>query len=158
MYSELGKGTTFKIYLPVSAEKHSEKPENASASITGGNETILVVDDDSSIRRLIQDILKPLGYRILLASDGDEALDMIKKNGSVDVLLTDVIMPNMNGRQLADIFFRDYPGVKVIFMSGHTDETITQQGVLSEGDVLIEKPLSPSKLTSRLREILDRKQ
>ncbi|MDP2157395.1 MAG: PAS domain S-box protein [Nitrospirota bacterium] len=158
VYSELGKGTTFKIYLPVSEEKHVEQPERASVSMTRSNETILVVDDDSSIRRLIQDILQPLGYRILTACDGDEALETIKKNSSVDVLLTDVIMPNMNGRQLADIFLMNYPDVKVIFMSGYTDETIAQQGVLSEGDVLIEKPLSPSKLTSRLREILDRKQ
>ena len=157
VYSEVGKGTTFKIYLPVSADKNAEEPGNTYACMTGGTETILVVDDDSSIRKLIKDILQPLGYRIFLAYDGDEALKIARTEGPVDVLLTDIIMPNMNGRQLADIFLRDYPGVRIIFMSGYTDETIIRQGVLNEGDILIQKPLSPVTLTCRLREILGQK-
>ncbi|MBI5073715.1 MAG: PAS domain S-box protein [Nitrospirae bacterium] len=155
VYSEAGKGTTFKIYLPASGEKKAEQPENEKQGLAGGSETIIVVDDDPSIRRLIGDILKPLGYRLFIADDGEEALNIAGREGSVDVLLTDVIMPNMNGKQLADIFRRDYPGVKIVFMSGYTDETISRQGVLHEGDILIQKPLSPAKLTGRLREILD---
>ena len=158
VYSEVGKGTTFKIYLPVSGEKKAEQQDSEQEAMIGGKETIIVVDDDPSIRKLIKDILDPLGYRLLIAEDGDEALNMARTEGPVDALLTDVIMPNMNGRQLADIFLRDYPDVKVVFMSGYTDETITQQGVLNAGDRLIQKPLSPAKLTGRLREILDQAQ
>jgi len=157
VYSEVGKGTIFKIYLPIAAGENAEEPEDAHRCIVGGVETIIVVDDDMSIRKLIRDVLQPLGYRILLAGDGDEALNMARQKGPVDLLLTDVIMPKMNGRQLADIFKRDYPGVKIVFMSGYTDETITRQGVLTAGDILIEKPLSPAQLTCRLREILDQK-
>ncbi|MBI5634515.1 MAG: PAS domain S-box protein [Nitrospirae bacterium] len=158
VYSEVGKGTTFKIYLPVSRDKKAEQPEMEQEVMIGGKETIIVVDDDPSIRKLIRDILQPLGYRLLIAENGDEALKIAGTEGPVDVLLTDVIMPNMNGRELADIFLRDYPEVKIVFMSGYTDETITQQGVLKKGDILIQKPLSPAKLTNRLREILDGKQ
>jgi len=158
VYSEVGKGTTFKIYLPVSGEKKTQQPEKEQEVMIGGNETIIVVDDDPSIRRLIKDILQPLGYCLFIAEDGDEALKIALREGTVDALLTDVIMPNMNGRQLADIFLRDFPNVKIIFMSGYTDETIAQQGVLKAGDILIQKPLSPAKLVSRLRTILDGKE
>ncbi|MBI5849386.1 MAG: PAS domain S-box protein [Nitrospirae bacterium] len=158
VYSEIGKGTTFKIYLPVSGEERAALPEKAYEVLAGGSEVVLVVDDDPSIRKLIKDVLEPLGYRLLFANDGDEALHTAQQaTEPIEVLLTDVIMPNMNGSQLADIFRRDYPGVKVIFMSGYTDETITRQGVLTEGDILIQKPLSPTKLTNRLREILDKR-
>jgi len=158
LYSEVGKGTTFKIYLPVSGENTAVQQEKEQGCMTGGKETIIVVDDDPSIRKLIKDILQPMGYRLFIAENGDEALKIVRREGPVDVLLTDIIMPNMNGRQLADIFLRDYPDVKIIFMSGYTDETITRQGVLTAGDILIEKPLSPAKLTSRLRAILDREE
>ncbi len=158
VYSEVGKGTTFKIYLPVSGEKKDEQLEKEQEVMIGGSETIIVVDDDPSIRRLIKDILQPLGYCLFIAEDGDEALNIARREGTVDALLTDVIMPNMNGRQLADIFLRDFPSVRIIFMSGYTDETITQQGVLKSGDILIQKPLSPAKLASRLRTILDGKE
>lgn len=158
VYSEVGKGTTFKIFLPVSDEMNVEQTKMKQENMSGGKETILVVDDDASIRRLIEDILQPLGYLLLFASDGNEALKIMQKNGPVDMLLTDVIMPNMNGRQLADIVSRDYPGVKIIFMSGYTDETVTQHGVLTADDIFIQKPISPVTLTGRLREILDRKE
>ncbi len=159
VYSEIGKGTTFKIYLPVSGEEKAEPDKKEHEVLAGGNEFVLVVDDDPSIRKLIKDVLLPLGYRLLFANDGDEALHIARQTtGPIEVLLTDVIMPNMNGRQLADIFRREYPGVKIIFMSGYTDETITQQGVLTADDILIQKPLSPAKLTNRLREILDGKE
>ncbi len=158
VYSELGRGTTFKIYLPVSQEAADEKPDSGRGGMTGGRETIIVVDDDPSIRKLIKDILLPMGYRLFIAKSGEEALEIVRREETVDVLLTDVIMPDMNGRQLADIFARDYPAVKIIFMSGYSDETIARHGVLNAGDILIEKPLSPSKLTGRLRRILDRQE
>jgi two-component system, cell cycle sensor histidine kinase and response regulator CckA len=158
VYSEVGNGTTFKIYLPVSGEDNCEQSDKEPECLTGGKETILVVDDDPSIRKLIKDILQPLGYRLFFANDGDDALNIARREGPVDVLLTDVIMPNMNGRQLADIFRSDYPGVKTIFISGYTDETVSQQGVLTGDDILIQKPLSPAKLTGRLRQILDKKE
>ena len=113
------------VDVPVLGENNCEQSEKESECLTGGKETILIVDDDPSIRKLIKDILQPVEYRLLFANDGDDALNIVRKDGPVDVLLTDVIMPNMNGRQLAGIFLRDYPGVKTRFISGYADETIS---------------------------------
>jgi len=156
VYSEVDKGTTVKIYLPVSSEQSTGAVSSNPLPLAHGRETVLVVDDDPSIRRLVKDMLLPLGYSLLVAHDGEEALKIAEKSETpVDVLLTDVIMPNMNGRQLAGLFHSRYPGSKIIFMSGYTYETIAQQGVVDSSDILIQKPLSPSLLASVLRTTLD---
>jgi CheY-like chemotaxis protein len=156
IYSEPGKGTTIKIYLPVSSGQSSGEGLSSPQLPAHGKETILVVDDDPSIRRLLKDILLPLGYRLIVAHDGEEALKLAEQaDPPVDLLLTDVIMPNMNGRQLAGIFHSQHPGVKVIFMSGYTYETIAQQGVVESADVLIQKPISSHILAKVIRTALD---
>lgn len=156
LYSEPGKGTTVKIYLPVSNGQGSGAGQEALSPLAHGKETVLVVDDDPSIRRLIKDMLLPLGYRLLIAHDGEEALRLAERaDPPVDLLLADVIMPNMNGRQLAGLFRSLYPGVKIIFMSGYTYETIAQQGVVESSDILIQKPLSSNVLAGILRTTLD---
>jgi PAS domain S-box-containing protein len=158
VYSEEGKGTTFKIYLPVSEKGAEETLEQEQPQMTGGTETILVVDDDNFIRSLIKDIFSTLGYNLLFACDGEDALRVAEKTeGTIDLLLTDIIMPNMNGRLLAEHFRREYPGTKIIFMSGYTEETLSRQADLELGDLLIQKPISPSLLASSIREVLDRK-
>jgi len=155
-YSEVGRGTTFKVYLPVADEQAEGPAPKEVMTMPRGTETVLVVDDDPSIRRLIRDILEPLGYRLIFASDGEEALRLAQEaGGPVDLLLTDVVMPNMNGKQLADAFHQSYPRAKVIFMTGYTDEAVYQQGDLRPQDVLIQKPLSPAKLAGILRKVLD---
>ena len=156
VYSEVGKGTTFKIYLPACNAEQKETSEKKHTVLPGGNETVLVVDDDPLIRKLITDILLPLGYRLLFASDGSEAITVASKSKEpIEALITDVIMPNMSGREFADIFHKNYPDAKVMFISGYTDETIGKQGIMDSHNILIQKPFSPSILANKLRAILD---
>jgi PAS domain S-box-containing protein len=159
VYSEIGKGTTFRIYLPISDAEQEQIVQREQVYLEGGNETVLVVDDDQSLRKLVKDILFPLGYRLLFAEDGKEALQVAKQaKEHIDVLLTDVIMPNMNGKELAALFHMEYPETKIIFISGYTDETIMSQGILDPQDIFMQKPLSPSTLTSTLRSVLEDQQ
>ncbi|MBA3015502.1 MAG: response regulator [Desulfobulbaceae bacterium] len=152
VYSELGRGTTLKIFLPV-VDRSVEKTIEPSPTITlpHGHETILVVDDESSIRTLVTDILRPLGYTILEAGNGAEALELSDSfDGQIDILLTDVIMPGLNGRELAEAITTKRPETKILYMSGYTDNAIAHHGVLDQGIILIEKPITANKLTSVL--------
>ncbi len=159
VYSEEGKGTTFKVYLPVDREMPQISLVADEEKMLRGTETILVVDDDNLVRRLIVDTLQPLGYTVIEASSGQEAVLQIDHfQGSINLLLTDVIMPEMNGRQVAEVFAAKRPNTPVVYMSGYTDDAISHHGVLDKGVVLIEKPLTPSKLASMLRSVLDGRQ
>ncbi len=155
-YSEKDKGTTFKIYFPAS-NKTTEETENKStaAALLQGNETILIVDDSPSIRQLIVDILKPLGYKCLQAGSGKDAIDAVREySGEVHLLLTDVVMPGMSGRDLSTIIVKERPEMKVIFMSGYTENIIVHHGVLEQGITYIAKPITPSALTQKIRSVL----
>ncbi|MCF6237986.1 MAG: ATP-binding protein, partial [Candidatus Marinimicrobia bacterium] len=159
VYSEPDHGTCFKIYLPrVSGEIESLDVKEVF-HMRGGSETILVVDDDDSIRSLIIDTLQPLGYNIIPASTGAEALELSRMiEQDIDLLLSDVIMPGINGKQLADIIVQEQPQIRVILMSGYTDNVIAHHGVLQSDYILINKPLLPLALTSKIREVLDHTQ
>jgi signal transduction histidine kinase/DNA-binding response OmpR family regulator len=158
VHSKLGKGTEFEIYLPENEGEVEEVETTVSEKIAIGNETILVVDDEPHLTELIKKILEPLGYYVLEASSGEEALQVSENyNGTIDLLLTDVIMLGMNGRELAEMLLGERPETKVIFMSGYTDESIDHHGVLVKGVVLLRKPLSEKKLTNKIREVLDSK-
>jgi len=155
-YSEKDKGTTFKIYFPAS-NKTTEETENKStvAAVLQGNETILIVDDSPSIRQLIVAILKPLGYKCLQAGSGDDAIDVLREySGEVHLLLTDVVMPGMSGRDLSTIIGKERPEMKVIFMSGYTENIIAHHGVLEQGITYIAKPITPVALTQKIRSVL----
>jgi CheY-like chemotaxis protein len=157
VYSEEKIGTTIKVYLPATAEEveASHEKERETLDIRG-TETILVVDDEPSIRRLIFDTLEPLGYHVMEASCGKEALQRIDTiKGGVDLLLTDVVMPDINGRELADIIKAKSPAVKVLFMSGYTGETVEQHGLTDMKNRFLQKPLTPKKLLMKIREILE---
>ena len=156
-YSEKGKGTTFKIYLPASKKAEEGVEDKASSkALFGGNETILIVDDNTSICQFIVETLKPLGYNCLEASSGQEALQLLHQyQGTIQLLLTDVVMPGMSGRQLAETIRKERPEVKVLFMSGYTENIITHHGVLEEGVNYISKPITPVALTQKIRVILD---
>ena len=156
-YSEENKGATFKIYFPVS-KKRAEAPvqKNRPDSMLEGNERILVVDDEPSIRELIVDTLEPLGYRCIAASDGNEALKSAHKhNYEIDLLITDVVMPSMNGRELSDQLLAEKPDMKVLFMSGYTENIITHNDVLDTAVNYISKPITPVTLTKKIRTVLD---
>lgn len=155
-YSEIGRGTTFKIYFPASSELVVESAADEGESLPVGTETILVVDDEPSIRRLIMDTLEPFGYRCLEASCGADALRLIQAaSEKIDLLLTDVIMPGMNGKELADKVSEINQAVKIIFISGYTENTIAHHGILDPEINYIQKPLTPTILIRKLRRVLD---
>ncbi|MEJ2041178.1 MAG: ATP-binding protein, partial [Desulfosarcinaceae bacterium] len=158
VYSEPEMGTTFRIYLPVSDEVFGqEEPSLPAVSDLSGSETIFLVEDNEQVRDLALAILQHAGYTVLSASGGKEALERLSHySGPLHLLLTDVIMPGINGRQLfsraADLF----PGLKVLYMSGYTAEVIAHHGIMDEGIDFIQKPFSVQALVAKVREVLDR--
>ena len=156
VYSEKDIGTTFKIYFPATEERPRKKQFISPGMAPQGDETLLVVDDDKSILNLIIDTLQPLGYNINEATSAEEVLEFVERSdGKFDLLLTDMVMPGMNGRELARSVKEKYPKTKVIFMSGYTSDMIVKQGGLQEGEIFIQKPLSPMNLAGRIRQLLD---
>jgi CheY-like chemotaxis protein len=157
VYSEPAKGTTFKIYLPVMLDGELAHGEIvADAEMPKGTETIMVVEDESSLRKYIIDVLRPLGYKVLGAADGNEALRISADYAEeIHLLLTDFIMPGLNGHEVANTMQKDRPDMKVIIMSGYTDDIIAQHGVLAEGINFIQKPVTVSKMASKIRTVLD---
>ncbi len=154
--SEPGGGTTFKIYLPVVHGEAIKAGEEEATGTKRGTETILVVDDNAGIRKLVTHMLEPLGYRILEASDGRSALQLSDSfTHPIQLLLTDVILEGMNGKELAEEFAVRRRETQVIFMSGYTDNVIASRGVLEGGVVFVEKPLTQDVLVNAIRKILD---
>ncbi len=157
VYSERGKGTTFKIYLPrVDAVPEAQAPGKTERKGSRGRETILVVEDDKMVRDLAADVLGTHGYKVICASSGEEALQMAARRKSViHLLLTDVIMPNMNGKQLYEKLSAARPGLKVLYMSGYTGNVIVHHGVLDSGVRFVQKPFAVHELTSKVRDALE---
>ncbi len=156
VYSEPDKGTTFKIYLPVKYGKDSTDKIEVNSYRPTGSETLLVVEDESSLRKYIVEVLQPLGYNLIRAANGSEALDLCENyEGEIDLLLTDVIMPGINGRQLADKLVHNRPEMKVIFMSGYTSDAIARHGVLEDGVNFMQKPVTSSMIANKIRNVLD---
>jgi PAS domain S-box-containing protein len=156
-YSEPGQGTTFKVYLPSVGENAvSVEEKKISTDKLTGSETVLIVEDHSSLRKLARKILQTNGYNVLDAEDGEQALRIIEEHeGPIHLLVTDVVMPKMNGRELAERLQSLRPEVKVIYMSGYTDNAIAHHGVLEQGVNFIEKPFTPKGLARKVREVLD---
>ncbi len=157
VYSEENVGTTFKVYLPATAEATETPGKKEEAFDARGAETVLVVDDEPSIRKIVIDTLEPLGYRVMEASCAAEALQRSSMaDDRIDLLLTDVIMPDINGPELADRIKEKRPAIKVLFMSGYTAETIEHHGVADMKKRFMQKPLTPKKLMEKIREVLDK--
>ena len=157
LYSEPGIGTTFRIYLPP-AEAAESLPDTLLETRqlqSKHHETILLVEDETSVRSLAHMILKSCGYQILEARNGDEALRLCEEHpGPIHLLVSDVIMPGMNGRKLASQLLPRYPGLQVLYISGYTDEVITRNGILTEGTVFLSKPFTSEMLASKVHEVL----
>ena len=157
VYSEPGTGTTFTLYLPCyEGDTTQVVKESAKESYPTGNETVLLVEDESSILNMVSLILTQQGYTVLAANTPDKALQLAREyNGEIHLLMTDVVMPEMNGSDLAKQILCFYPGIKNLYMSGYTADLIAHHGVLDEGVYFIQKPFSMNVLTSKLREALD---
>jgi two-component system cell cycle sensor histidine kinase/response regulator CckA len=153
-----GRGTTFRVFLPRAPE-----PARADAAPAGpppiprGSETVLVVEDDEDVRTLASRILEALGYDVVQAASGEDALAIAQaRRDPIDLLLTDVVMPGLNGRQVADLIAPIHPRCRVLYTSGYTDEAIVRHGVLDEGIAFVAKPYTPLDLGLKVREVLDR--
>ncbi len=158
VYSEVGIGTTLKIYLPrVEEEAVKRVKDDWSKDLPGGTETVLLVEDEDSVRDLCFQILERLGYKVLRGANGTEAIAVGQKYAEqIDLLLTDVVMPGMSGAELAKKLVLQDPKMKVLFTSGYTDEAITRHGILDEGVSFIGKPYTPLALARKVREVLDK--
>jgi len=159
VYSELGHGTVFKIYLPAVSENLTEKGHATAETGSGfGTETILVIEDEEGVRSLVRHALESRGYKVLETDDAEEAFALCASyEGTIHLLLTDVVMPKMSGPAVAENVTALRPGVKVLYMSGYTDDAIVHHGVLSEGMPFIQKPFSPVTLRKKIREVLGEK-
>jgi len=158
VYSEPGMGTTFRIYLPHHVGKTEQVScENTVDPVHGGTETILLVEDEATILEMTTSMLQRLGYKVLTAGTPREAIDMVGElTSEIHLLLTDVIMPEMNGRDLADNLLSNLPQLKCLFMSGYTSDIITKQGILADGVHFIQKPFSKKDLASKIRIVLEK--
>jgi len=151
-----GAGTTFRIYLPRQPEAQPEVRPAPAAARTGGAETVLVVEDDPVVLAVARRILESGGYRVLTAAGGAAGLELCERHpGEIQLVLTDVVMPQMGGRAFAETLRKARPGIKVVFMSGYTDEALVNQGVTGEGLAFIVKPFTQALLLRRVRQVLD---
>jgi CheY-like chemotaxis protein len=159
VYSEVGVGTTFKIYLPHRQDEPVEKapPPEPPPVPRNGSETVLLVEDDEDVRELVRTLLMRQGYQVLDARTGEEAIAVLERHpGAVHLMLTDVVMPKMSGREVADRVKALRPSVRVLYMSGYTDHSVIHHGVLEAGVAFLQKPITPSNLMQKVREVLDR--
>jgi two-component system cell cycle sensor histidine kinase/response regulator CckA len=156
VYSEPGRGTTFKVYLPrVDAEVDVLQAQVAPATLRG-TETILLVEDQDQVRAIVLSILRRQGYRVVAAQHAGEALLLSEKHSEpIDLLLTDVVMPQMSGPELAKRLAATRPEMRVLCMSGYTDDSIVRYGVLETGVAFLQKPITPAALARKVREVLD---
>ncbi|HEX2201676.1 MAG TPA: PAS domain S-box protein [Longimicrobium sp.] len=157
VYSEPGRGTTVRIYLPsVAGGARPAGPAAAAAPARGGVETILLAEDEEPVRRLAREVLTRNGYTVLEAGDGEQALRVSERHpGRIDLLVTDVVMPAMSGRDLSALLAAARPALRVLYMSGYTEEAVARHGVLDPGTGFIEKPFTADALASAVRRVLD---
>jgi CheY-like chemotaxis protein len=159
VYSEPGHGATFKIYLPriedEAEESVAREPSGTQALPRGSSEMVLLVEDEKGVRELAREYLETSGYRVLEAENGHVALELAAKHaGTIDVLVTDVVMPGIGGRELAERVAQIRPGIKILYMTGYTDRAIVHHGILETDAVLLQKPFTLGTLAAKLREIM----
>jgi len=158
VHSEKGRGTTFRIYMPCAeaVAEQREQIETGTTAVVQGNETVLLVEDELVVRDLAADALRRRGYQVVTAASGPEALDLVQQAvRPFDVLVTDIVMPQMNGQQLADLLLLRHPMLKVLFISGYSDLPRKHDGMLRPGMALLTKPFTPGQLVQRVRALLD---
>jgi CheY-like chemotaxis protein len=155
--SEIDRGTTFGIYLPrIDEPAPTEMPDQGPADDPRGTETLLLVEDEENVRKLSRETLESYGYNVVEAQNGLEALYVCEKlDGKIDLLLTDVVMPQMGGRELAEKLTNKYPQMHVLFASGYTDDSVVRHGIIDESTNFIQKPFTLEALAQKVRKTLD---
>ena len=158
VYSEAGRGTTFKIYLPRIEEESMPATRDrlpSEKAAPRGSEVILLAEDEKGVRELAREYLETSGYTVLVAEDGRAAIELARMHsGQIHLLMTDVVMPGIGGPETAERIRALRPEIKILYMSGYTDQAIMHQGVLQEGAILLQKPFTLAALASKLREML----
>lgn len=155
VYSEEGKGTSFKVYLPQVEDGTKTPAISVVEPVMRGSEIVLLVEDEDMVRNLASELLQESGYQVLTANGGEEAVKLFNEHKQIDLLITDVIMPKMSGKEVADRLRKLHPGTKVLFMSGYTDEAIVHHGIVDSHIAFIQKPFSENALAKKVREVLD---
>jgi len=156
VYSEPGRGSTFKVYLPRSSGDGVAAKAAGPAPVDRGSETILLVEDEEQVRAITRSILARNGYQVLEAKGPVDAVTLCERfAGTIHLLLTDLVMPKMSGRELAEKLSPQRRGMRVLFMSGYTHDTVVHHGVLEASIAFLQKPLTPESLTRKVREVLD---
>lgn len=156
VYSEPGVGTTFKVYLPETTTERVRVVANTDPSTLRGTETVLLTEDQAEVRGITRSILERYGYRVIVATSGEDAIEVAARfPENIDLLLTDIVMPRMNGREVARKLTAARPLMKVLYMSGYTDVAVIQQALLDAGTAYIQKPLSHEGLARRVRQVLE---
>lgn len=158
MYSEPGHGTTFKLYIPKHEACQTEDAVIVNEKSLKGSETILLVEDEEPILKMTTTMIERLGYTVLPANTAKDAIRLCNDHiGKIDLLITDVVMPAMNGRELAQRILKVVPNIRILYMSGYTSNVIAHRGILDDGLNFISKPFSKQALSVKLRDILDGK-
>jgi len=157
VYSEIGKGTCFKIYLPLITAKAEELKRKLDHTLEGGTETLLLAEDDKEVRSFAKTLLERFGYTVIEAVDGDDAIVKFRENKDrIQLLLLDVIMPKKNGKEVYETIRQIQTNAKALFLSGYTADIIHRKGIIEEGLDFILKPISPNDFLRKVREILSR--
>ena len=154
--SELGKGTTFNIYLPLIEGQAVTEKSKMAAPLAGGIETLLVAEDEEIVRDLMKKILEKAGYKVIIADNGEDAVARFKEHDDISLVLSDVVMPRKNGKEMLDEIRKIKPGIKAVFISGYSADIFTQKGALEEGTEFITKPFKKDELLQKIREVLDK--
>ena len=156
VYSEPGKGSTFKVYLPVVQENVESEQKQSSSDSFHGRETVLLVEDEEMVRNLTREILEMNGYQVLTAGDGEEACKVCESyTDEIHLMITDVVMPQMSGRELCERVSKQRPEMAILYMSGYTDDAIVRHGVLDDGMPFLQKPFTPDSIARKVRELLE---
>ncbi len=154
--SEPGKGTTFDIYLPLAIVHAVKEESHPLAPHAGGTETLLVAEDDENVRMFMKKILERAGYKVISAHDGEEAVTRLKEHNDISVVLSDVVMPRKNGREMLDEIKKIKPGIKAVFISGYAADVMQNKGVFEEGTQFLVKPFKKEDLLRIVRQVLDK--
>jgi CheY-like chemotaxis protein len=156
VYSEPGRGSTFKVYLPCTEEREEPAAPHPPGPVRGGHETVLVIEDDARLRALSVRAMRESGYQVLEAADGDEAVRISRAHeGQIDLVVTDVVLPRRNGREVAEEIAAQRPQMQVLFVSGYTEDSAVLKGVLESGIHFLAKPFTTKDLARKVRAVLD---